>query len=242
MKITAIFLLLVFTSCASYVNNLHRQIENEENSLRMQRMRQAQKIGDQRPIQNPITLNDIASANNQKNNYPNVKRQYNSPGARRYKADDLVDNQSDGSLWSGKNSESFLFVNNNLKQKGDIVIVEVLKGLKEKIQDELKRNFPDSPKAKSKTDDNDKKEEPAPSVSSGSGPENANKVFDKISTVVIEQVNQDYLLIRGRKEVMYKDFKRYFEIQAIVSQKDVSSRDAVSSIKLLEPKINVLRY
>ena len=45
-----------------------------------------------------------------------------------------------------------------------------------------------------------------------------------------------------KKEVMYKNYKRYFEIQAIVSQKDISSRDTVSSMKLLEPKINVLRY
>ena len=58
----------------------------------------------------------------------------------------------------------------------------------------------------------------------------------------MEQMNQDYLLIRGRKEVMYKKFKRYFEIQAIVSQRDITSTDAVSSTKLLEPKINVLRY
>jgi flagellar basal body L-ring protein FlgH len=167
-----------------------------------------------------------------------VKRNYNSPGKQRYQASDLVDNQSDGSLWSGKNSESFLFVNNTLKRQGDIVIIEVKKQLKEKIQSELKRAFPDQKAKKTKKAE----ETPAPEAANTNTQENPEKVYDKISTTVIEQMSQDYLLVRGRKEIMYKKFKRYFEIQAIVSQKDITSRDAVPSVKLLEPRINVLRY
>ena len=56
----------------------------------------------------------------------------------------------DGSLWSAKNSESFLFVTNNIKKKGDIVIVEVMSKMKDNIQDELKRTFPERKKKKKK--------------------------------------------------------------------------------------------
>ena len=59
---------------------------------------------------------------------------------------------------------------------------------------------------------------------------------------MVEQVNQDYLLLRGRKEVIFKEAKRYFEFQAIVSQKDITDNDTVGSLKVLEPRVNVLRY
>lgn len=239
--------LFLFSSCASYVNSIHKQIDSEEAAKRAARQRAMQRYygrgSDNRPIQNPVTLNGLPTANNQKNFRPGVRRNY-SQGTKRYKAEDLVDNNEDGSLWSGKNSESFLFVTNNLKRKGDIVIVEVMSNLKNKIQDELKRNFPDPPKKKTKKDGDGKEEEkkeetPAPVSTAQDDP---NKIYDKISTRVIEQVNQDYLLIRGRKEIMFKEQKRYFEIQAVVSQKDISSEDSVSSIRILEPRINVLRY
>ena len=163
-------------------------------------------------------------------------------GKKRIQANDLKDNSSDGSLWSGKNSESFLFVTNNLKRKGDIVIIEVLSGLKGKIQSELKRSFPESPSKNKKGKGGDEAPSEAAAPAASNAAEDPNKVYDKISTTVVEQMNQDYLLVRGRKEILYKKFKRYFEIQAIVSQKDISSQDTITSTKLLEPKINVLRY
>ena len=189
-----------------------------------------------------MTLNGKPSASNSKNYLPSVRRNYQNKGARRYKASDLVDNSDDGSLWSGKNSESFLFVNNNLKKQGDIVIIEVLKELKDRIQEELKRNFPTRKRRKSSTASKEEGEKENEEPTAPNVKEDANKVYDKISTSVVEQVNQDYFLIRGRKEVMYKKYKRYFEIQAIVSQRDITSTDTVPSTKLLEPKINVLRY
>ncbi len=202
-----------FVSCSSYVKSIHRQIDNESRVRKKRRPApRGYNRGDRRPIQNPVTLGGIPTANTHRNMYPGVKRQYHTQGTRRYKASDLVDNQSDGSLWTGTNSESFLFVKNNLKRKGDIIIVEVMKKLKEQIQSELKRSFPErkkrTKKKKAKDDENpelaaaEKKEE-----------EPADKVYDKISASVIEQVNQDYILIRGRKEIMYKKYKRYFFLQ-----------------------------
>jgi flagellar basal body L-ring protein FlgH len=227
-------------SCASYVNSIHRQFDsaNQRKATRYKKT-----PNNYNKFNNPVTLNGIPSANSQRDNLPNTQRNYNSKGARRYRADDLVDNQDDGSLWTGKNSESFLFINSNLKKKGDIVIIEVMQELKDKIQEELKRSFPEkkTPKKKSKGKAADKAAE-APAPTPAATQDDPNKIHDKISTNVIEQINSDYVLIRGRKEVLYKKYKRYFEFQAIVSQKDVTSRDTVTSVKLLEPKINVLRY
>ncbi len=238
MKLVLLSLFLL-SSCSSFVQSMHKQFDNEERAKYQQYNRAQQYSNDRRPITNPRTLG-VASANSSQNNYPNVRRNYSNSAQQRYQASDFKDNKSDGSLWSGKNSETFLFVNNNLKKAGDIVIIEVMNDLKDTIQDELKRNFP-APKKKTAASAQDApaaaQEEAAPAAEGS-----PDKVYDKISTAVIEQVNQDYLLIRGRKEVLYKKFKRYFEIQAVVSQKDITSRDTVKSTKLLEPRINVLRY
>ena len=238
MKFFYLVTLLLFTSCASFVQSMHKQFDNEDRA-RYQQYSQAQQMnGDRRPINNPRTLGSPSASSGQ-NQYPNIRRNYSTSTSQRYQASDFKDNKGDGSLWSGKNSETFLFVNNNLKKAGDIVIIEVMNELKDTIQDELKRNFPEPKKKTAAAGDapaTEAEPEAAPTA------ESPDKVYDKISTAVIEQVNQDYLLIRGRKEVLYKKFKRYFEIQAVVSQKDISSRDTVKSTKLLEPRINVLRY
>ena len=241
MRIILFAFLFILTSCASYVQSLHRQIDNEERMQKAQRYKQYRR--DARPIQNPQTLGSTPSASSSREYNPNRSRQYQSKGTRRYKASDLVDKDSDGSLWTGQNTESFLFVTNNLKNRGDIIIIEVMDNLKDKIQAELKRAFPPPQKTKQEKRTEAAAAEPAPTENVADQKQApAGKVHDKISSTVIEQVNQDYLLIRGRKEVMFRKLKRYFEIQALVSQKDVTSNDTVSSDKLLETKINVLRY
>ncbi|MEX1099194.1 MAG: flagellar basal body L-ring protein FlgH, partial [Bacteriovoracaceae bacterium] len=195
---------------------------------------------DRRPIQNPKTLGGYPAASKQRNVYPKVKRQY---GSRRARAEDLRDNQDDGSLWSGKNSESFLFVTNNIKKRGDIVIIEVLTEMKEDITAELKRTFPDRPSKKKKEGDEKEEGEDKEALQAAQA-ENSNEkeVHDKISTQVIESINRDYLLVRGRKEVVFKKAKRYIEIQALVSRKHITDNDTVKSDRVLEPKIRVLRY
>lgn len=241
MRFLTIISILFMTSCASYVENFHRQIDRDQRgSAPQKRYSRAQNSNnpDRRPINNPKTLNG-PTAGSVRNVDPSVRRQY-VPSQRRARSEDFVDQDSDGSLWSGKETGNFLFVTNNVKRKGDIVIVEVMKALKEKIQDELKRKFPERPSRPQ-----NKKEEPkakAEEKVADDKKDDPNKIYDKISTSVIELVNQDYLMLRGRKEILYKKVKRYFEFQAVVSQKDITSSDTVRSNKVLEPKINVLRY
>jgi flagellar L-ring protein precursor FlgH len=250
MKYLLLATFFIFGSCASYVNKMHRQIDNDRRA-QYRGSRQArpqgyapryQRYGDRRPISNPVTIGGARqSTRNTPNLPPQTKRNFDGYGKRRITANDLKDNEQSGSLWTGKHSESFLFVTNNIKRAGDIVIVEVMNPLKETIQDELIRTFPVSKSKKSdKSKKGDKVEKTKEEVAVKETDEK--KVYDKISTQVIEEINKDYLLVRGRKEVMFKTKKRFIEFQALVSRKDISNDDAVKSTQVIEPKITVLRY
>ena len=249
MKYFLLIILFSLSSCASFVNNMHKKIDREERSKRARTQKKRydpynayrgapRGSRDQRPIVNPVTLGGNPNSAQVRNMPPQSNRNY---GKRRVKAEDLKDNQSSGSLWTGKNSESFLFVTNNLKRQGDFVIVQVMNSLKDKIQDELKRTFPEPRPVKGKkTADAPAADAAKDSLETPSSEED--KVHDKISTQVVEEVNKDYLLVRGRKEVMFKKRKRFIEFQALVSRKDISSTDEVKSDRVLEPKVSVLRY
>ena len=177
---------------------------------------------------------------------PSVRRSYRPTMKKRYKADDLNDNQSDGSLWAGDGNENYLFTQNNRKKNGDIIMIEVLGQMKKDIQAELKRAFPDRPKPKKKKDgdkkDGDKtaekkKEEPAKAAVA----DTEGKVYDKVSSVIVEEINSDHILLRGRKHLLYKNRKRLIEVQALVARRDVNVSDTVPSDKVLESSIDILR-
>ena len=256
MKIILLISLFTLGSCANFVNKMHRQIDRDENVKKHgNNPPQAQRRGnpynkyytghDRRPINQPVTLGHAARANtrNTKNLPPQSNRNFDGFGKRRVTADDLKDNGQSGSLWTGKHSESYLFVTNNIKRAGDIVIVEVMSTLKAQIEEELKRTFPEARKKKNSAKKEDKKtEKPKEEVAATNAEDDPKKVYDKISTQVVEEVNQDYLLVRGRKEIMFKTRRRFIEFQALVSRKDITTTDAVKSTKVLEPRISVLRY
>ena len=247
MRLILIALILFnFVSCSSYVNRIHNQIAREQGYKKPQRRYDPyakyryNRTNDRRPIQNPKTLGGYANTANTRNMAPANQRNYQRRG-QRVKAEDLKDNSSDGSLWSAKNSESFLFVTNNIKKKGDIVIIEVMSKLKDTIQEELKRTFPEKKKKKKKGEEGEEKaeEKPAAAVADSN---NSQEVYDKISTQVVEQINKDYLLVRGRKEVLFKNYKRFIEVQGLVPKKYINDNDSIDSDSMLEPKITVLRY
>lgn len=250
--ISTLLLTILTSSCASYVQSVHSQISREQNVQKSKRQKKyydpygayrgvPMGANDARPIKNPKTLGHNPTTATARNMAPQSNRTY---GKKRTTVDDLKDNSASGSLWSGKNSETFLFVTNNIKRQGDIVIIEVLKPFKSKITAELKTAFPERrrPTKKKKTAEA-AAPTPTPEVTPDPAQEEGDsKVYDKISAQVVEEVNKDYVLIRGRKEILYKKAKRFIEIQALVSRKDISDTDAVKSSRILEPKIMVLRY
>jgi len=252
MKTIIIFLLFFLVSCANYVNSIHRQIDKGEMRPEQRRgsysnnrfgPREVDKFRpekDKRPIKNPMTFSLGSESSGQVR--PPVKREYRP---QRLQANDFQDNDDDGSLWANQGSSASLFTYQNDKRRGDMVIINVLENLRNQISSELKRTFPDKPKKSSKdgkegADSAEKKTAQNPSSPNQQENEMDMKVYDKISGTVLEEVSKDYILLRGRKDVIFKKEKRSIEIQALVSRKDIMENDYVNSDRLLESRVFVL--
>lgn len=250
MKIILLLILSTLVSCANFVNSIHRQLDNNEKTVKRQEKtkrdpyyayREKEKWrtdDDRRPIKNPVTYSLSDGGPSGRVNPP-VKREYRP---QRYKANDFVDNDEDGSLWANQGSNASLFTYHNDKHTGDMVIINVLENLRNQISSELKRTFPDKPrKAK---DDGKKSDAPAAAAAAPANPADNDidmKVYDKISGTVTEELNKDYIVVSGRKEVIFKKEKRSIEVQALVSRKDIMENDYVNSDKLHESRVYILR-
>lgn len=251
MKSILLFLLFLLVSCANYVNSIHRQLDRDERSSkessqrlprdRFQAYREKDKFrpeDDKRPIKNPITYSLGSDPSGQMR--PPVKREYRP---QRYQAEDFVDKDNGGSLWANQGSSSSLFTYQNDKRMGDMVIINVLENLRNQISAELKRTFPDKPKKSGKEvkAGEEKTAQPTPPANQAAQDSEMDmKVYDKISGTVMEEISKDYILLRGRKEVIFKKEKRAIEVQALVSRKDIMENDYVNSDKLLESRVFVL--
>jgi len=183
---------------------------------------------------------------------PKTQRQYKAveeSGTRRYTTEDLYDNTKTNGLWANMDADNHLFTQNSTKQNGDIIVVNVFEDLKSKISMELKRAYPDIVRPHNATSPSKTPasvtESPAP-TETGSAvkdgeKDDQDKVFDKISSIVVDQINKDHLLIRGRKNVIYKGNKRTVEVEALVSRRSISVDDSVNSSDILESYVEVLR-
>ena len=167
---------------------------------------------------------------------PSVKRQYEDEN-KRYRADDFIDNSNEGSLWSGRGQRNFFFAKNRFKRAGDIITVNVMNSLKKEISLELARAFPEKVVRKK----NDKSAPPAEDKKDTTETGANKEVYDRISTVVGEEIGRDYLLLKGRKEVLHKKRKHFIELQAMVARRDILEEDEVDSEDILESSIAVLR-
>lgn len=246
MKTVLMLGMLFLISCSSYVKRIHDQIDRENGEGKYQKqdkfdLYRKNKLSEK----NNLPHGEKANAGNVKSFHPAVKRQYLPQELikKRYTSEDLLDNQPEGSLWVGNDSNAFLFSDDNKKRSGDVVLISVKTDLKNEITAALKKAFPDPPKKEKATKEKgetadagaaekDNKKEKAPEEE---------QVIDKISSVVIEEINRDHLLLRGRKTVLFKGNKKAVEVQALVSRKDVDSEDNIDSVNILESTINVVR-
>lgn len=260
MKLKSFLILGTFsvllTSCSSYMNTIYKDFEQQDrqnsevdvptDGFEQYRHPKRRTSTEYNRVDRTITTG------NEKSVTPNIKRQYKAEkeAVKRYTASDLTDKGSDGSLWTGSDPNAFLFSNNKSKNSGDIIQISVLPRLKNEITMELKKAFPDNPydtktgaePAKSidpkapVTDKpaTDKKEATADTAGGDSAQ-------DKISGVVVEEINREHLLIKGRKNVLFKNRKRMVEVQALVSRKDIGENDTVSSDAILESNVTVVR-
>ena len=250
MKILLLSLLIFLTSCSNYVNSIHRRIDQDEKNPRVNRSGPRDRFAgyrekdrfrpeeDKRPVKNPLTYSLGSDPSGQVK--PPVKREYRP---QRYQSEDFVDNDTGGSLWANQGSSASLFTYQNDKRMGDMVIINVLENLRNQISAELKRTFPDRPKRMGK--ELGAAAPAAPAASAAGAPaaqdnEMDMKIYDKISGTVMEEVSKDYIMLRGRKDVIFKKEKRSIEVQALVSRKDIMENDYVNSDKLLESRVSIL--
>ncbi|MBT6326822.1 MAG: hypothetical protein HOJ35_12710, partial [Bdellovibrionales bacterium] len=70
---------------------------------------------------------------------------------------------------------------------------------------------------------------------------NNNDVFDRISSVIVEEINKDHILLRGKKSILFRNRKRQIEIQALIARQDISLNNAVNSDKIIESSIEIMR-
>ena len=254
MRLLNILLLLSFsltlTSCANYISQMHREFDRAE--------------GEPPPVKrdkfalyrqnNMRPRKPLINSGNNPYVVPSVKRDYQPQNAprKRFKARDIADNGADGSLWSGvEGRNNFLFTENREKSNGDIILIKVAGKLKNEITAELKRAFPAPASKKKKKGDEEKGDTAgkAPASAKASAPggddkevdASGDKVYDRISSVVVEEINKDHILIRGRKNVLYHNRKRVVEVQALVARRDVMDDDTVHSNRILESQVMALR-
>lgn len=230
------FILILVTSCSSLVDDLNRDLD--EGDRRAKRRANPNKFDQFRKGKKNLKRKSF-STKNRRSLLPKIKRKYDAEKnkRRRLSANDLKDNSDVGSLWTGSSNDGFLFTKDTDKRHGDIVVINVFKKFKQEISIELKRTFPDAPLTDAEKKKAAEKEAAAPKPKEPKDDE----IIDRISTVVIEEINRDHLLVRGRKALLFKKRKRLVEIQALVNRRDIADDDSIPSNKFLESSIHVLR-
>lgn len=238
-----LFAMSFLTSCGSYIGKMHNEFDRADGKKVRRKKRGDQFDFYRNGSKNRNSINpNMISSSQKKTLLPEVKRNYQNE--KRIKADDLNDNGSSGSLWVGSGDDNFLFTNNTRKSSGDIVLIDIESRLKNEITAELKRAFPEKRKASVKKGEA-KEGAPADTAKKAAAKpaEDASKdqVFDRVSSIVIEEINKDHLLLRGRKYLLFKNRKRLVEIQALVPRREITNADTVSSTNIIESTVNVIR-
>ncbi len=246
INISVLIFSLFLCSCSTYMNSMYRDFESQD------RDNTEIDVADnfdqyRKPNRRTSSVynkpNKMITSANQKVLEPQVRRQYKEEKAvlKRYTASDLTDSGSDGSLWAGTDPNAFLFSTNRTKSHGDIVQINVGPKLKEEITMELKRAFPDNPYEVKAQKEGEKPGAESAGKKPASVASDSDDIKDKISSVVVEEINREHLLIKGRKNVLYKNRKRMVEVQALVSRKDISDDDVLNSDTILETSVSVVK-
>lgn len=249
---TIVFVLLA--SCSQLVDRIHRDIDRDKSrqytgmpafdQFRRPTTRPVNPFRrrDQRPIGNAATLQAAQAESDANEKFPTIKRQYR-PVGQRFKSSDFVDNtQSSASLWSGEGRDNYLLDSNLKLFPGDLVVIKVQQALRDQISGELKRNAQVPPPPRSKGPAKKPEAPPTPprkpAVGSDSG---ETKIYDKISSKVLDEINTEYVVVKAIKEILFRAKKRLIQVQALVPKSAVGIDKVVLSDQLLETKVQVLR-
>lgn len=243
--IPLLFTIFFTSSCAKFINKIHRDLDKGQSNSNRRSFKKKHKNDSFDRFRNPYYSSNRKKRLSDKS--PQIQRKYNSKARtkRRYTTDDLADNQADGSLWSGRGNNNYLFSLDQERKSGDIVVINVFDRLKKEIRMELKRSLP-APRIKKQVgaspEDSTAPKKPVAEAPKKPNAEGDSKdVFDKISSVIIEKINKDHFLIRGQKQILFKNKKRLVEIQALIAKRDIEENDTVHSDKILESNVYLIR-
>ncbi len=247
MKILFLTLLLSsLFSCSGLINRFHRDFDRGDGEARKRARRNSDNTfsmyRSKKPRKNYTPRHRRVSTKNRKYFDPSVKRRYKRPRTqKRSTADDLNDNESSGSLWTGDGKDSFLFSQDKEKHSGDIILINVMASLSKEITLELKRSFP-SKKRRKKSAPKESSASSPPRKEPGKNEEpSSQKAKDRISSIIIEEIRSDHVLLKGRKNILYKNHKRLIEIQALINRRVIDMEDSISSDEIIESSITVIR-
>lgn len=256
IKLLLIFILPLLFSCSNYINKMYRDLDQEQARKSPRRVDQFNRY--RNPQINPQGFTQVgkrplgfqrAQSARRQDPYrpPQTRRSYRPQQEvkKRYTSNDLLDaGRNTSSLWAGKGKGKHLFTEQEEKKHGDIILINIQKALKNDVTLELKRAFPEMPTAKKKDEkdkDKAKKDDKAKEAVASKETESSDKVYDRVSSVVIEEINEDHLLVRGQKSVLFKNRKRLVEIQGLISRRDITDEDTINSDNILETSVHILR-
>jgi flagellar L-ring protein precursor FlgH len=241
-KLNFSFFIIFFThfflsGCSGLISRIHKDLDNnmtDKNQSQNKRFNIYQKNPNDPSVKSFYKKDpkfQVYSSQQIKDRQPSQKRQY-VPLKTRMKAEDFTDKDNEGSLWGNDKQDVFLFSKNNQKGPGDIVILKVQDKLKREMATELARFFKSSkPSTEKKAETPEKSDVP----------KEDSKVYDKISSLVIDEINGDHLLIRGKKDVLFNSRKRSLEVQALINKKDISDDDSLFSSQIIDSSITILK-
>ena len=229
-------ILFLVSSCGSMVAGYYKQLDGNKRRAPVKKTFSHLK-----------TRSRTMNSRVQKTLLPPTKRLYISKQdtqKRRMLADNFYDSDNAANLWNQPNSAD-LYTLNSAITSGDIVIINVLGDLKTDIASELKRAFTLTRKKKLISKKKTAATEKTPPGQANSSNDDisttlANKVYDRISSIVVDNVSKDYVTIRGRKELLFRNKKHSIEIQALVNKKDITQSNYVTSDSIIEKNIKVL--
>lgn len=271
--------LISLTSCSELVEKIHRDLDQQHQSPGPEMMAMASasandpkrpmgfktKKFDKRPLQDPLTYTlegDRSWEEQELMTGPiDIKR--------RQRSSDFEDRDQSGSLWQSYDDASSFFTSTNDRKAGQIIVIDVMEGLRQTITSELKRAYPapglfqeqtngDGASSSGKgsaldqaladlkkpeaaggdnANDTDAKKARDPASAAAAGNDQVEIVYDKISTRIDKTYLNDHVLLKGRKEVVFRQKKRLIEIHALVKKNTLDPKDHVKSDDIVESRV-----
>ncbi len=275
---------LLFAGCGDMLRSLRQE------SLAIDETERDREAGEEDVVASAPRPLRGATANNVEAYDPPVKRSYSrrlastlneargeaeddvkttASGYKRYTKADFVDsNPNENSLWNGSGQNNFYFTQNRQREVGDLVTVDVERGLRRDIQYALwntlpaeQRKKPRAPASVNGPADKTKGAQQAPAAAAAAaGAKNAvenakdqaeeaaktnlasnGKEDDVVRMEVVEHLGNGLVRLVGQKRVIYKGQPKTLEVMALVNNRDIDDQNRLKSTAILDSNTQVIQ-